>query len=672
MTQHMNYLVAVTLVAASMALTAPAGAAMKMPAIFGNDMVLQQGLKTPVWGWADPGAEITVNFAGQTRMATAGADGRWRTSLDPMPASVEGRELRVQSNKDAAPKVLTGVLVGEVWMCSGQSNMAWPLKWAANGEAEVGAADFPEIRLFKVAAAATKTPQSDCRGTWRVCQPDATAEFSAVGYFFVRKLHQALGVPIGLIESSWSGTGAQSWTPLEDLNSSPNIADIYRAAVPMLAGLANTAEEYKAQLAAWEELACHRDTGIDPAAQDWSKPDIPAADWADIAVPGPWEVTAKIDADGAFWFRRTVDIPAAWTGKDLTLALGQIADYDVTYFNGQQVGSIVTAHGEALNVFRRHPIAGSLVTAGRATVAVRVFNRFDKGGFISHPDRMLLQAPDGSVPAELPLAGTWQYRAERSLTPKPNAPPPPIAFNSPHVPSVLFNGMIHPLIPYAIRGVIWYQGESNAGQGRQYATLFPTLIEAWREAWGGEPFPFYFVQLANFGRRSAQPENALWPELREAQLQTLTLKNTGMAVTIDIGDADDIHPRNKQDVGLRLAFNALAQTYGQAVPYAGPRLARWQANGNQVVLQFSHTDGGLQVKGGGALKGFAIAGESRHFAWADATVSGDEVVLTSPKVETPVAVRYAWGSNPECNLISGAGLPASPFRTDDWPPPGRK
>ncbi|NQU10204.1 sialate O-acetylesterase [bacterium] len=486
-----------------LALALSAAAAIELPAVFGDGMVLQRGAAVPIWGTAEPGAEITVSFARQQQTAVADAQGRWSVRLRPLRASRLPRDLVVSSQRqpnqrsrvrrDAArrtptanaeepgsSRTFTNVLVGEVWLCSGQSNMEWPVSAATNGPAEVAAAQWPQIRLFQVPHVASLQVRTDCPGgSWVECAPPTVRGFSAVGYFFGRELHRILRIPVGLIDSSWGGTPCEAWTSGDTLRTLPDFAGV-------------------------------------------------------------------------------VDRLAA--------------------------------------------------------------------------------------------AGT-------------NAPP-----QGAHTPGALFNGMIAPLVPYAIRGAIWYQGESNAGRARQYRELFPAMIRDWRTHWGQGPFPFGFVQLANFMATKPQPGDSAWAELREAQNLTLALRNTGQAVIIDLGEATDIHPRNKQDVGKRLALWAQAKVYRRRVEYSGPRYRSYRIDGNRVRLRFSHVGRGLVAQGGGPLQQFSIAGTDRKFVWANAKIEAESVVVWSDQVPRPVAVRYAWADNPDgCNLYGRAGLPASPFRTDDWP-----
>lgn len=481
-----------------------------LPAIIGPNMVLQAGMQVPIYGWADAGEKVTVRFRDQAKSCIVDRTGRWCIRLAPMAADGPNELTIIGKNTIT----LANVLVGEVWVCSGQSNMAWPVRASNNAEAEIAAANYPRIRLFTVALRPSLKHESDTQGSWVECSPQTVPNFTAVGYFFGRILHEELNVPVGLINSSWGGTACEAWTSREALEGDPSFR---------------------------------------PVLQRWS-----------AAVRAYPEDKTAYEAARADWKRRADEAKAK--------------------------GEPFTEH----------------------------------------------------------------------------APSPPLFEQKQHMPGGLFNGMISPLVPYAIRGVIWYQGESNVGRAYAYRRLLPTMIRDWRDHWGQGPFAFLIVQLANFMARKDEPLDSAWAELREAQTMTAqTVENTSQAVTIDIGEENDIHPKNKQDVGKRLALIALARTYGKGIEYSGPMYHSMTVEGNKIRIKFTHADG-LTAKNGGPLKGFAIAGDDKRFVWAEATIDGSTVVVSSPQVPRPVAVRYNWADNPEGNLYNSAGLPACPFRTDKW------
>jgi sialate O-acetylesterase len=639
-----------------------ADAEVRLPAIISDNMVLQQGMKVRIWGNANAGEHVAVTFDKKTSNITADAQGRWQVLIGPFKAGGP-YELTVKGDNVLTIK---NVLVGEVWLCSGQSNMEWPLVNTTGGAEAVAQAKNPEIRLFTVEKHTSTSPLTDVEGHWVVTTPDDAAHFSAVGYFFGRELYEHLKVPIGLINSSWGGTPAEAWTSHEALLSSPELKSILDRYESSLNALPETKATYAQALAQWEEKNLYIDSGNKGEALGYADPSTSTTDWSQMDLPKQIEAAGLL-IDGAIWFRKVVELPAEWSGKDLVLNLPPIDDQDVTYFNGAKIGSVGRETPNSYMVPRKYVVPGSLVRAGRNVIAVRVFDSAGEGGF--GRGGAMSVGPAGAAESSLiSLRGTWDYKVELALEPKHpdwGSRPEAVGVSNQNNPSVLYNAMIAPLVPFAIRGAIWYQGESNAGRAYQYRTLFPIMIRNWRTAWGQE-FPFYFVQLANWHASKAQPDESDWAELREAQTMTLREPQTGMAVIIDIGDENDIHPRNKLDVGRRLAAWALAGTYGQKVIPSGPLFDKYTIEGDKVRIRFKYGSG-LKTIDGGPVKGFAIAGEDHRFVWADARIDGDTVIVSSPTVPKPVAVRYGWADNPIANLYNNAGLPASPFRTDDWP-----
>ena len=634
-------------------------AEVRLPAIISDNLVLQQATKVRIWGNARAGERVTVTFQNQSADTVADAQGHWAVFIGPLKSGGP-TELTVKGDNVLTIK---NVLVGEVWLCSGQSNMEWPLANTIGGTETLATANYPEMRMFRVEHHTALEPLADLEGHWVVTTPDEAAHFTAVGYFFGRELYQRLRVPIGLIDSSWGGTPAEAWTSHEALVSSPDLKPILDRYESSLHMLPQAKEAYAKALAQWEEKNLYIDAGNKGEALGYADPATSTADWSKMDLPQQFE-TAGLLIDGAVWFRKVLELPESWAGKDLTLNLSPIDDEDVTYFNGKKVGSIGRDTPNSYMVPRKYVVPGALVHGGRNVIAVRVFDNAGEGGF-SRGGAMSLGPTGKDV---ISLRGAWDYKVELALEPKHpdwGSRPEAVGVSNQNNPSVLYNAMIAPLVPFAIRGAIWYQGESNAGRAYQYRTLFPIMIRNWRSAWGHE-FPFYFVQLANWHAHKAEPDESDWAELREAQTMTLREPQTGMAVTIDIGDENDIHPRNKLDVGRRLAAWALAGTYDQKVVPSGPLFERFTVEGDKVRIRFKH-GAGLKTSDGGAVKGFAIAGEDRRFVWADARIDGDTVIVSSPKVVKPVAVRYGWADNPIVNVYNGAGLPASPFRTDDWP-----
>jgi sialate O-acetylesterase len=641
-----------------------AQAEVRVPSIIGDNMVVQQGRKTRVWGTAQAGEGVVVTFAGQMEQTIADGQGRWQVFLGPLKPGGPFSLMIAGSN------ILTfkNVLVGDVWICSGQSNMEFPLVNATGGAEAIAKADYPEIHLFTVQKETAASPLDDVKGRWVVTTPDQAGQFSAVGYFFGRELYQRLKIPLGLIHTSWGGTPAEAWTSHDALASVPDLKPILVRYQKSLETLPQRRGDYERALAGWEQKNLYQDPGNKGEALGYADPALNAADWNRMNLPQFFE-TAGLNIDGAVWFRKEIDLPASWAGKDLELNLTAIDDFDITYFNGARVGATGNETPNSYMVPRRYSVPASLVRVGRNVIAVRVFDRAGEGGF-GRADRMTLSPVGVKETEATSLAGPWSYKVELALEPKkpdygsrPELPGP----TNQNSPSVLYNAMIAPLKPYAIRGAIWYQGESNAGRAYQYRMLFPTMIRDWRAMWGQGDFPFYFVQLANWQPAKSEPADSEWAELREAQAMTLRLPQTGMAVIIDIGDANDIHPRNKLDVGKRLAAWALADTYHKKNESSGPLYDSFTVEGDKVRVKFKHLGGGIKTSDGGPPKGFAIAGADQKFVWADARLDGDTVIVWCKEVAHPVAVRYAWADNPQCNLYNQAGLPASPFRTDDWP-----
>jgi sialate O-acetylesterase len=657
--------------AASLLLVTLAGVAradVRVPSVVGDNMVLQQGRKSRVWGWAEPGERVTVSFRGDKATAVPDARGRWEVYLGPHKAGGPF-ELTVAGRNTLNFK---NVLVGEVWVCSGQSNMEWSLVNAQGGDRAAAAADYPLIHLFTVAKKTSEQPLEDVEGRWVVTTPKEAAPFSAVGYFFGRELHRRLGVPVGLIHTSWGGTPAEAWTSRGALSADPTLKPILERYDGQLTDLPRLQREYERAQAEWASKYVSADPGNKGEPEGYAKPGHDAAAWKRMNLPQLWE-TAGLDVDGVVWFRRELEVPAAWAGKDLTLKLGAIDDFDTTYFNGERVGATGAEVPNAWTFPRRYRVPGALVRPGKNVVAVRVYDRMGGGGFGGGgaSGAMSLAPVGATAGGALALEGEWDYKPESVVEAKrldySNYPGPRPGPDNQNSPAVLYNAMLAPLTRYAIRGAIWYQGESNAGRAYQYRTLFPAMIRDWRARWGQGDFPFYFVQLANWKARKQDSIDSEWAELREAQTLTMrSVPNTGMAVAIDIGEAEDIHPRNKLDVGLRLARWALAGAYRQRVAPSGPLYVSHAVEGDRIRVRFEHARG-LKTSEGGAPADFAVAGADRKFVRAEARVEGDAVVVWSKDVPRPVAVRYAWADNPAANLYNADGLPASPFRTDDWP-----
>lgn len=618
--------------------------------LFSDHMVFPRDKTTPVWGWTKAGQEVEVSFAGQTAKAKAGEDGRWEVKLNPIPASAEPQTLTASTA--GASQTISGVLVGDVWICSGQSNMEWPVAASNNADQEIAAANHPKLRLFTVPKKTTYIPVSRPEAAWTTTTPETIKNFSAVGYYFGRELLQTQNVPIGLINTSWGGTIAEAWVSREGLASLKDFAPALEATKPFAEGKADPEEAFFAALDAW---VAERD----PAGLFGDE--LHAADFDDTAwpvrvLPESWNKDAIPDYHGVMWVRRTFEVSEARAAQGGRLALGPVDAYTSVWLNGQPL-SAPRAYKTNLTL----DVPAGLLKAGENVLAIRLAGA-DVTGFKAKPEEFVLAGPKDSNVASLPLKGEWRWRSGKG---KGEALAFPTRYSSgPNFVTVLSNGMIEPLVPFAVKGAIWYQGESNASRAAQYRKLLPALITDWRKRFGTGDFPFFIVQLANFMARDEKPVDSQWAELREAQLFTArTVPQSGLASAIDIGEADDIHPRNKQDVGKRLALEARRVAYGENIESRGPAFKALQIEVGKVRVSFDHAEG-LNVKGGGEPKGFAIAAKDGPYVWAKAELQGNEIVLSSPEVPQPARVRYAWGNNPETNLYNAADLPAEPFRTD--------
>ena len=618
--------------------------------LFTDDMVLQRGVADPVWGWTTPGRTVTVSVGGKSARATAGADGKWTARVGPLK---EGGPYSVVVS---GPQTVTlrNVLVGDVWICSGQSNMEFGIGNVDGAPAEIADADRPNIRLFKVADVTASSPQelvpvNENEGHWRVCTPKTVASggwngFTAAGYFFARDLQKDVHVPIGLIESNWGGTPAQAWVSGEALNTMPDLK-------PQVAGFQKSVEDardgrtYAQRLAAWY---VKHDPGT-PA--NWQDPADVAA-WKTMALPQLFQNAGDPElagVNGVVWFRRTFDLPAGDAGRDAVLHL-MADDNETTWVNGTLVGAT-----EGYQVERAYKVAAGLLKPTGNVVAVRVLDTGGQGGIYGDAAGLNLDVPGGTP---LALTGPWAYKLGTTLP--QNDPPPTQQVGNQNTVTVLYNGMIAPLLPFGVKGALWYQGEANAGAARQYQTLLPTLIKDWRTRFGVGDFPFLIVQLAGW-----QPGGDSWAELREAQMMTAqNVPNAGIVTAIDIGDKTDIHPKNKQEVGRRLALVAEGKVYGRKIEYSGPVYKAMKVEGGAVRLTFDHLGGGLVAQDGKPLAGFTVAGADGKFVPADARIDGDAVLVSSPGVPQPAAARYDWTGYPETTLFNKAGLPAFPFRTD--------
>jgi sialate O-acetylesterase len=633
-------------------------AKVRLPSVFGDNMVFQQKTKVWIWGKTDAGKTVTVNATWAKANVSAVADKNGDFKVGITTPSFGGPF--VLTVDDGEKTVLKDILIGDVWICSGQSNMEMPLAgWGKinNYEQEIKEANYPKIRLLQADHVTSNLPLADAKvwaGGWKVCTSENVPEFSAVAYFFAREIFKKTGIPIGLVHTSWGGTIAEAWTSAATLKTIPDfVPAVQKIESSVNEGKANTMEE---QLVAWSKLIAINDAGLKGGNAGWQSATLDATAWNSITLPANWETNGLDNVDGVVWFRKTITIPEGWAGKDLKLNLGPIDDNDVTFVNGIKVGETI---GYGNN--RAYTIPGNKVKSGTFVISIRVTDTGGGGGIYGGENKLSVSSATGET---ISLNGEWKFKLGLDFK---NIGPMPGSNDGPNRTTVLYNAMINPYLQFPIKGAIWYQGESNADRANQYRTLFPAMIQDWRKSWKQPTFPFYFVQLANFMKVESEPVASAWAELRDAQRQTLSLPNTGMAVAIDIGDAADIHPKNKQDVGKRLGLIALAKDYGIKTPFTGPVYKSQQVSGNSVTLTFTGIKSGLKAKNGDEVKGFAVAGEDKKFHWATAKIVGNKVIVSSAEVSSPVSVRYAWANNPICNLVDGSGLPASPFKTDNWP-----
>lgn len=635
-----------------LALAFPASAQLELPLLFSDGAVLQRDRPLPIWGWAAPGATIEVVFDGRSAAATASGDGAWRVEL-PAHAAGGPYELRIRE-RDGAAVTMRNILVGDVWLASGQSNMEWPVDQALGANEEIARADDTGIRHFKVPKSWSGQPEQRLTGgEWQAASPQTVGQFSAVAYYFARDLRaRDPGVPIGIINSTWGGSRIETWMDAASLGIDPaamaaKMRDLRAADDRALAAM-------RQRLARW------------PADEDdgaWMQPEYDDRDWDTLPVPALWE-TAGYAMDGVAWYRTTFELSAQEAAAGVTLGLGMIDDSDEAWVNGRRIGATVNRWNEP----RRYPVAAQALRAGTNHLAVRVTDTGGGGGIhVTYGDQghrgdedLLYVQPQGKARRALP--DRWKFRPAEAA--------PAMQDDKNQIATLVFNQMIHPLQPYPLRGVIWYQGEANAtaADAFAYRDRFAAMIRQWRAQWQAPQLPFLWTQLANFRSGADTTVDSPWAMLRESQSATLKLPYTAQAVTIDIGDPDDIHPRNKQEVGRRLALAARHVAYGESLVYSGPGYREAKFDGGSVRIGFELQGSALAVRGGGkAAHGFEVAGDDRRFHPAQATIQGDVVVVSSKDVAQPKAVRYAWRDNPsDADLANREGLPASPFRTDDW------
>ena len=627
-----------------------AEAGLELPLLFTDGAVLQRDHALPVWGEAAPGALVQVEFDGSRAQVVAGADGRWSLQL---PAHAAGGPYTLVVRAGGEEKRVDDVLVGEVWLASGQSNMEWPVATTLHGKEDIAAAGDKALRHFKVPKSWAAAPQAQLAGgRWLPATPQNVGEFSAAGYAFARELRKVLGVPVGIIDSTWGGSSIEAWMDASMLGL--DAAALEAKMAERRAADERVEAATRARLAGW--------TPVDPASDAFASPQLDDSDWAAIAVPAIWETQGYAGMNGTAWYRTRFELSASEAAAGVVLGLGQIDDTDTAWVNGQRVGGVANGY----NVPRVYKVPASALRAGLNTIAVRVEDSGGGGGIAGTPAEIFVEPVGGSRRG---LAGDWRFRTATVTV--------STADDKNQVDTLLFNAMIHPLQPYALAGVIWYQGEANASAAGayRYRDQFKAMIEGWRAQWQAPNLPFLWAQLAAFGsgddRRDTDGTvlDSPWATLRESQSAALALEATGQAVLIDAGNSHDIHPRDKHVVGHRLALAARHVAYGeQDVVYRGPVFRAAEAKGAELVLRFDALNGVLATRAGDDTpRGFEVAGADNRFHPAQAGIVGDTVVLRSKAVARPEAARYAWSDDPaQADLVGADGLPASPFRTRAW------
>lgn len=623
-------------------------AQVKLPQIVRDSMILQRDIPVNIWGWSAVNEKVSVKFNGKTYKTKGNAEGKW---LIKLPATKAGGPYTIDIT--ASNKIrLKEILFGDVWFCSGQSNMVHQLNiHDVTYAKEIAEANDPQIRQFWVPTLTSlQGPQQNLpSGYWKAAVGEDIRPFSAVAYFFTKHLHEKYKVPIGIINASVGGTPIEAWTSEEGLKE--------------FTALQTTINKNK-DTAYLNSLTRRPPGGPRPAPQvdaglsgttKWFDVNYVPKGWRSINIPGYWEDQGIKDLNGVVWYRKEIDIPASMVGKAAKVFLGRIVDADELYINGVRVGITTYQYPQ-----RRYTVPATVLKAGKNVFVIRVTNNAGKGGFVPDKPYCIFAGTD-----TVDLKGTWHYKVGLVNRPFAGGGFGGGGINAQNQPAALYNAMVAPEINYTIKGFCWYQGESNAGRPQEYGALQSAQIRDWRNKWNQGELPFLYVQLPGFMDYNYLPSESGWSTLRQQQLQTLAVPNTAMAVAIDLGEWNDIHPDNKKDVGIRLALAARKLAYNENIVYSGPLFQSAQIDGNKIVVSFQHTDSGLITNDGEELGEFAIAGADKKFVWAKAKIEGDKVIVWSDEVKEPMYVRYAWADNPvQPNLYNKEGLPASPFTNE--------
>lgn len=619
----------------------------RLPQLVRDSMVLQRDAPVKIWGWASPGEKLSIKFNNKTISAVTGADGKW---LAMLPAFKAGGPYTM--NIDASNHItLSNILIGDVWICAGQSNMVHQLHLHRDTyKQEIADANYPEIRHFFIPTLTNLQGVNDDlpAGYWKPATAKDVPQFSAVAYFFAKKIYEKYRVPIGLINASVGGTPIEAWTSEEGLRQFPATL----STVQKNKDTAYINDINSKAFAANASRPKPQDKGM-TGPKTWFDTSYVPKGWYNINIPGYWEDQGVSNLDGIVWYRKEIDVPASMTGVPAIIFMGRIVDADFLYVNGVLAGNTTYLYPQ-----RRYSIAAGVLKPGKNTIVIRVINNGGKGGFV--PDKPYYIDAGGQT---LDLKGTWQYKVGDAFVPVTN---PVAGISLQNQPTALFNAMVAPLVNYSVKGFLWYQGESNIHNAADYEKLLPALIADWRKQWKQPTAPFLFVQLASFLDVQYLPSESQWAVLREGQLKSLSVPGTGMAVAIDLGEWNDVHPDNKKDVGLRLALAAEKIAYGDnSVVHSGPVYRSSKKQNNKIVVSFTNTGSGLITNDGEAPGWFAVAGFDRRFVWAKTMLDGDKVIVWNDSIRDPIHVRYAWADNPRgANLYNKEGLPASPFRVD--------
>lgn len=619
----------------------------KLPRLVRDSMILQRDAKVKIWGWASKGETIKIKFNGGNYKTKADADGKWFVLLSPMKAG--GPFSMEISGKNKI--ILKDILIGDVWVCTGQSNMVHQMKLHSVRYADdVANANYPEIRHFWIPTMTDLNgPHDDLpTGSWKWANPADVLEFSAVAYFFARDLYKRYHVPIGLINASVGGSPIEAWTSEEGLKDFPSILNtIQKNKDTAYVNSSNrNAAAYNAA------LPKPNDKGMEEPVK-WFDPAYQPKGWNTINIPGYWEDQGLKDLNGIVWYRKEIDVPASMTGKPAKVFLGRIVDADILYINGKQVGNTTYQYPQ-----RRYDVPADLLKPGKNIFVIRVTNNWGKGGFVTDKPYCLFAGKD-----TLDLKGYWKYKVGDVFVPRPGPSLQGIALQN--QPTALYNAMLAPVTNYTIKGFLWYQGESNTGRAEEYTKLQPAMVTDWRRLWQQGDLPFLYVQLPNFMDANYLPSESQWAEFRFAQFKCLSVPNSAMAVAIDLGEWNDLHPDRKKDVGDRLALAARKLAYGEDIVYSGPLYKSSTIEGNKIVVSFDHTGSGIVTSDGEELRYFSIAGSDKRFVWAKAKIEGNKIIVWNDDISNPKYVRYAWADNPDqANLYNKEGLPASPFTTE--------